>query len=88
MADPTVTSHHAIAPNVSDGATVAITLDGREITVKAGQFLIAAAEDAGVFIPRFCYHPRHEAGRDVPDVPGGRERAPRCDAPARLLRRR
>ncbi len=40
------------------GATVNITLDGREIPVAAGRFLIAAAEDAGVFIPRFCYHPR------------------------------
>jgi NADH-quinone oxidoreductase subunit G len=58
VADPTVTSHHGIAPRVDDGATVNITLDGRELTVAAGQFLIAAAEDAGVFIPRFCYHPR------------------------------
>ncbi|MGO9343668.1 MAG: NADH-quinone oxidoreductase subunit NuoG [Acidimicrobiales bacterium] len=58
MADPTVTSHHAIAPSSTDGATVNITLDGREIPVAAGRFLIAAAEDAGVFIPRFCYHPR------------------------------
>jgi NADH-quinone oxidoreductase subunit G len=58
VADPTVTSHWGIAPKVEPGATVNITLDGREITVPAGQFLIAAAEDAGVFIPRFCYHPR------------------------------
>ena len=58
MADPTVTSHHAISPAAAEGATVDITLDGREIAVPAGQFLIAAAEDAGVFIPRFCYHPR------------------------------
>jgi NADH-quinone oxidoreductase subunit G len=58
VADPTVTSHHGIAPHVEEGATVNITLDGRELTVTAGHFLIAAAEDAGVFIPRFCYHPR------------------------------
>ncbi len=58
MADPTVTSHQAIAPNVEEGTKVGITLDGRELQVDAGQFLIAAAEDAGVFIPRFCYHPR------------------------------
>jgi NADH-quinone oxidoreductase subunit G len=58
LVDPTVTSHWGIAPRVDDGATVNITLDGREMTVAAGQFLIAAAEDAGVFIPRFCYHPR------------------------------
>jgi NADH-quinone oxidoreductase subunit G len=35
-----------------------VTIDGREVTSAAGQFLIAAAEEAGVFIPRFCYHPR------------------------------
>src|SRR5580704_10252461 len=58
MADPTVTSHQAIVPKVEEGAKVGITLDGRELQVDAGQFLIAAAEDAGVFIPRFCYHPR------------------------------
>ena len=33
-------------------------LDGRDVTADAGEFLIAAAERAGVFIPRFCYHPR------------------------------
>ena len=35
-----------------------ITIDGRAVTAGAGEFLIAAAERAGVFIPRFCYHPR------------------------------
>ncbi len=58
MADPVVTSHHGIAPHVDPGATVTFTLDGRQITAPAGQFLIAAAEQAGTFIPRFCYHPR------------------------------
>jgi NADH-quinone oxidoreductase subunit G len=58
MADPTVTSHHAITPKVEHGQKAQITLDGRTLQVDAGQFLIAAAEDEGVFIPRFCYHPR------------------------------
>jgi NADH-quinone oxidoreductase subunit G len=58
MADPVVTSHHGIAPKVDADATVTFTLDGREVTAPAGQFLIAAAEQAGTFIPRFCYHPR------------------------------
>ncbi len=58
MADPVITSHHGIAPHVEAGATVTFTLDGREVTAPAGQFLIAAAEQAGTFIPRFCYHPR------------------------------
>jgi len=58
MADPVVTSHHAMAPAAEAGATVEITIDGRAVTAGAGEFLIAAAERAGVFIPRFCYHPR------------------------------
>jgi NADH-quinone oxidoreductase subunit G len=58
MADPVVTSHHAFAPRVHEGTTVEITIDGKTITVGAGEFLIAAAERAGTFIPRFCYHPR------------------------------
>src|SRR5579862_1659129 len=58
MADPVVTSHHGIAPRAAADASVTFTLDGREVTAAAGQFLIAAAEQAGTFIPRFCYHPR------------------------------
>jgi NADH-quinone oxidoreductase subunit G len=58
MSDPVITSHHAVAPHTEAGATVEITIDGRPVTAGAGEFLIAAAERAGVFIPRFCYHPR------------------------------
>jgi NADH-quinone oxidoreductase subunit G len=58
MADPVVTSHHGLAPSVEAGSTVEITVDGRAVTAGAGEFLIAAAERAGVYIPRFCYHPR------------------------------
>ncbi len=56
-ADPTVTSHHGIA-TVKHPGTVTFSLNGREVTAPAGEFLIAAAERAGVFVPRFCYHPR------------------------------
>ena len=58
MADPVVTSHHATAPATEPDAKVTITLDGQAVEVAAGDFLIAAAEKAGVYIPRFCYHPR------------------------------
>jgi NADH-quinone oxidoreductase subunit G len=58
MPDPTVVSHHAIAPRAEPGAAVTLTIDGREVTAPAGTFLITAAEEAGVYIPRFCYHPR------------------------------
>ncbi len=37
---------------------MSFTLDGREVSGRKGEMLIAAAERAGTFIPRFCYHPR------------------------------
>ena len=37
---------------------VTINLDGRPVPAVAGEMIIAAAERAGVYIPRFCYHPR------------------------------
>jgi NADH-quinone oxidoreductase subunit G len=43
-------------PAVDDG--VPITIDGRAIVAEKGELLIAAAERNGVYIPRFCYHPR------------------------------
>jgi NADH-quinone oxidoreductase subunit G len=39
-------------------AEVTINLDGREVKAREGEVIIAAAERAGVYIPRFCYHPR------------------------------
>ena len=41
-----------------DEETVNFTINGREITAPKGQLVIEAAERHGVFIPRFCYHPR------------------------------
>jgi NADH-quinone oxidoreductase subunit G len=35
-----------------------IQIDGRSVRADDGELIIAAAERAGVFIPRFCYHPR------------------------------
>ena len=43
-----------------DTAELTFTLDGRPATAKQGELLIAAAERAGTYIPRFCYHPRME----------------------------
>jgi NADH-quinone oxidoreductase subunit G len=34
-----------------------ITIDGQELTVAPGVTVIQAAEMAGIFIPRYCYHP-------------------------------
>jgi NADH-quinone oxidoreductase subunit G len=38
--------------------TVSITVDGKPVEATPGEMIIAAAERNGVYIPRFCYHPR------------------------------
>ncbi len=37
---------------------VEIVLDGRRVEAADGELIIEAAERAGVYIPRFCFHPR------------------------------
>jgi len=34
-----------------------LTIDGREIDVPEGTMVIQAAEQLGIFVPRYCYHP-------------------------------
>ena len=34
-----------------------LTIDGKEVTVDAGQTIIQAADQAGIDVPRYCYHP-------------------------------
>jgi NADH-quinone oxidoreductase subunit G len=38
-----------------------VTVDGRDVEAAKGELVIAVAERAGVYIPRFCYHPRMRA---------------------------
>ena len=45
-------------PPVVDG--VPVTINGRAIVAREGELVIDAAERDGVYIPRFCYHPRME----------------------------
>jgi NADH-quinone oxidoreductase subunit G len=40
--------------------TVTISVNGRSIEAAPGELLIEAAERAGTYVPRFCYHPRME----------------------------
>jgi NADH-quinone oxidoreductase subunit G len=66
--------------------TITITVDGKQVEAKPGELLIEAAERAGVFIPRFCWHKRMDpvgACRmclvDVegsPPIPGTQQRRP------------
>ena len=41
-----------------DPNAVSITINGRTVDAQKGEFIIAAADRADEFIPRFCYHPR------------------------------
>jgi NADH-quinone oxidoreductase subunit G len=54
------TSDVASGDQQAEKQTVTVTLDGREIEAEPGELLIAAAERNGVYVPRFCYHPRME----------------------------
>lgn len=46
------------APDKTEKETVSITVNGRSFEAEPGRMLIDACEDAGEYIPRFCYHPR------------------------------
>ncbi|MDQ4095705.1 MAG: 2Fe-2S iron-sulfur cluster-binding protein, partial [Actinomycetota bacterium] len=37
--------------------TVAVTINGQSVEAEEGRTLIDVAEEMGVFVPRFCYHP-------------------------------
>ncbi len=41
-------------------SSVTISVNGRSLEAASGELLIEAAERAGHYIPRFCYHPRME----------------------------
>ncbi len=46
---------------MTDVATVTIRVNGREYRMpRPANFVIEAAERAGTYVPRFCYHPRME----------------------------
>lgn len=38
--------------------TIKITVDGNELEARLGQMLIEVTDAAGIYIPRFCYHPK------------------------------
>lgn len=43
-------------PDTKDTKDIKITIDGKDIEVKAGSYLIEAAKELGVEIPTYCYH--------------------------------
>jgi NADH-quinone oxidoreductase subunit G len=53
MAEQAPTEVAPIRPNA-----VTVTIDGKAVEASEGELLIAVAERHGVYIPRFCWHPR------------------------------
>jgi NADH-quinone oxidoreductase subunit G len=51
----------AVAEPEPDPDAVAITVNGTPVVARKGELVINAAERAGEYIPRFCYHPRMSA---------------------------
>jgi NADH-quinone oxidoreductase subunit G len=49
-----------VAPGAPKKTTVTVTVDGVAIEAEPGEWLIAAAQRHGTYIPRFCYHERME----------------------------
>jgi NADH-quinone oxidoreductase subunit G len=54
----TDTRTYQSAGHEPDAEAVTVVVDGRPVAARKGEMLIAAAERAGTYIPRFCYHPR------------------------------
>jgi NADH-quinone oxidoreductase subunit G len=50
------TAEHTAAATAPKVETVTIEVDGREIKVRKGAMLIEATDQAGIHVPRFCYH--------------------------------
>ena len=38
--------------------TLSVTIDGKPHEARRGQLVIDACQDAGSYVPHFCYHPR------------------------------
>ena len=65
--------------------TLTVTIDGREIQARPGELVIAAAERNGVYVPRFCWHPRMKpvgmCRMCLVEIDGVRGLPPSCTTP-------
>ncbi len=63
-----------------------LTIDGLEVTVEAGTSVLRAAEQAGVEIPHFCYHPYLSVAGNcrmcLVEIEGQRKLMTSCSTPA------
>ena len=65
--------------------SVRFTVNGRELEAAPGEMLIAATDRAGIYVPRFCYHPKLSVAANcrmcLVDVAGAPKPMPACALP-------
>jgi len=65
--------------------TVTLTINGQEVRAEPGRNLIDVAEELGVFVPRFCYHPGMKSvavcRMCLVQIEGQRKLQPACSTP-------
>lgn len=65
---------------------VNIEIDGVELCVESGEMIIQAADEAGIYIPRFCYHKKLSVAANcrmcLVEVEKARKPMPACATPA------
>jgi len=72
---------------VSDQQTqlLKVEIDGQVLAVTPGTSIIKAADDAGIYIPRFCYHKKLSVATNcrmcLVELAGGRKPMPACATP-------
>ena len=62
-----------------------IEIDGKKIDVPNGKMIIEVADEAGIYIPRFCYHKKLSVAANcrmcLVEVENGRKPVPACATP-------
>ncbi|MGL6028557.1 MAG: 2Fe-2S iron-sulfur cluster-binding protein, partial [Legionella sp.] len=62
-----------------------IEIDGKTFEVENGKTIIEVADDAGIHIPRFCYHKKLSVAANcrmcLVEVENGRKPGPACATP-------
>ncbi|MBA2709135.1 MAG: NADH-quinone oxidoreductase subunit G [Tatlockia sp.] len=62
-----------------------IEIDGKQIEVENGKMIIEVADEAGIYIPRFCYHKKLSVAANcrmcLVEVENGRKPVPACATP-------
>jgi NADH-quinone oxidoreductase subunit G len=68
-----------------DASALTVTVDGRTFEARRGELVIEAAERNGVYIPRFCWHPRMKpvgmCRMCLVEIDGMRGLPPACTTP-------